>query len=840
MRCRFVCPFLVAGLWGVPSGAQVVGPAPALIADITPGGSTVFSNAVTYKGARYFLADTGSSGWDLWRTDGTPAGTLRVKDIGTGPVAGRAFEIVVAGGILFFVADEGTHGWELWRSDGTAGGTAMVKDICPPGGAGPYLLTPVGATLFFAANDGAHGAELWKSDGTAAGTVLVEDILPGSPSALAVYPEFTASGDLLYFVTADTVHGRELWKSDGSEEGTKLLADIKPGAEGGYPALLVDVAGTLFFAADDGVHGWELWKSNGTAAATVLVKDINPGPGWSMPDSRSYLEAIGNTLFFTGSDGVSGYELWRSDGTAGGTVLVKDLNPGSGDSVPGDLTNVGGRLWFTANHHREVWRSDGTLAGTALVSAGEYVSAPSFTGLGASVYFAADDGVHGTEVWRTDGTAGGTRLVADLWPGRDSAGPSGLTTLDGVLLFEADDGSYGRELYRVGPAALNPLEGPLVVGTVNTVTGAGFTPGSRLMLYVATAAGAVSHGPYEAMGRNDRLFEWFIPPEVPLGNGFASVQVVNTDEGYTESNVVWGLLEGNAAAGIPTILFVNGEPLAPPDPGIALAHVDTIVAPGGVVSLIGTGFNRPVVNLFTADGKFDLEPASWSPTQFDVVVPAAAPSGPGNLQVVNRVGWMVSNAVSAVIGARPTITSVSVCHTTVTVTGTGFSRLSVINLFEQQVGGVVNLGGFGPDGPRIPLAVFSDTLLTFRMPDGAVGQAFVEVLNPPFIPFSSSGNDPDGAFALSPIAVVLDGPDEVVVGTPADFRVTVTPAGTPVTGYRFNFGEGTEVSVVTSATTFVQLHTFRTLGAKTVTVTAFTAFGGTFSAQHLVNVVLTP
>ena len=197
------------------------------------------------------------------------------------------------------------------------------------------------------------------------------------------------------------------------------VRDINTGAPGSGPAGLTSVDGVLYFAATTAGHGTELWRSNGTSGGTALVRNINPGGASSSPAS---LTRVGSTLYFAADNGISGTELWKSDGTTAGTVLVRNINPG-GSSAPAELTNVGGTLFFTADdgaQGTELWKSDGTTAGTVLVkdiAAGAASSSPTqLTNVGGTLFFAADDGVDGTELWKSDGTAAGTVLVKDIDP----------------------------------------------------------------------------------------------------------------------------------------------------------------------------------------------------------------------------------------------------------------------------------------------------------------------------------------------------------------------------------------------------------------------------------------
>ncbi len=239
-------------------------------------------------------------------------------------------------GMFFFASND-----SLYKSDGTPEGTVLVKSfINSPYGSTYYNLTVVNNTLFFTAADATHGRELWKSDGTPEGTVMLKDIYPGVNGS---WPgSFTVVNNTLFFIADDGTHGRELWKSDGTPEGTVMLKDISPGVNGSepFPSYFTVFNNTLFFSADDGTHGDELWKSDGTPEGTVLVKDINPLSAGSNPNN---LFAYNNTLFFDASDGAS-RRFWQSDGTAAGTVQVweSELSLYRRAEVNGVLFLIGG------------------------------------------------------------------------------------------------------------------------------------------------------------------------------------------------------------------------------------------------------------------------------------------------------------------------------------------------------------------------------------------------------------------------------------------------------------------------------------------------------------------
>ena len=142
---------------------------------------------------------------------------------------------------------------------------------------------------------------------------MVKDIVPGEGGSGP--SDLTNVNGKLYFGANGGKLGVELWQSDGTAVGTNMIKDIIPGSESSDPSDMTNVNGTLYFVANDGdgvgAHGRELWKTDGTAAGTVMVKDINPGPNGS---STGNLKNVDGTLFFRAHDATNGDELWNRMG----------------------------------------------------------------------------------------------------------------------------------------------------------------------------------------------------------------------------------------------------------------------------------------------------------------------------------------------------------------------------------------------------------------------------------------------------------------------------------------------------------------------------------------------
>jgi ELWxxDGT repeat protein len=446
-----------------------------------PLGSGSYAMFAVLDGKLLFADDDGTTGQELWATDTATGATGLLKEIAAGNEGafGGSMSYGAAAaldGVLYFAATDDT-GTELWRTDGTEAGTRQVANIATTtsfgyGGAtedssSPGSLTPVGDLLFFTASTRESGRELWKTDGTAAGTVQVAEINPGASNnyPFAGYGSYasslTAAGSMLYFTANDGDGYYRLWKTDG--ETTERVTEVDSWVE-----AMAAVDGGLFFTASDPEAGFELRRLD-LATGSVEVFDFNPGPG----DSGVFeLLVFGDSLLFTVWADLSN-ELWRFVPAAGDLPAGREL-VGSFASMgflgAGGAAEFGGLLYFSADDGEsgsELWKTDGTAAGTELVTdifPGLYsedagvANSSSPRGLtvsGGKLFFMAED-AEGVRLFQTDGSAAGTEPVEFVGvPGFRAL--AALGSLNGSLLFQGDDGAIGAELWALAaPAAVAP------------------------------------------------------------------------------------------------------------------------------------------------------------------------------------------------------------------------------------------------------------------------------------------------------------------------------------------------------------------------------------------------
>lgn len=327
-----------------------------------------------YKGALYFVAPPGrkpAMGGELWKSDGTRQGTVKVKDglwmlLGGSSSwqsdVGHARSMQVAFGKLFFATCETdsrgkplSREFSLWTSDGSEKGTVKLMDAPLAVVATDHQNAPYGSylgveyqeKLFFSA-----GGRLWESDGTPAGTLQ-------SPLNIKTPNNFSISGDRIIISGSGPRKpkgkGRvSLFISKGTAAQT---VSVSPGVERVRQITSIPGTDRFFFVADDGRHGEELWASDGTMKHTKMVMDLNPGPYGGMIDN---LIAIGGRIYFSASDGVAGCELWRSGGSSDSTE-ISDLLPGSEGSFPGQVRAADGKISFyttAISRGRQLWHFD--------------------------------------------------------------------------------------------------------------------------------------------------------------------------------------------------------------------------------------------------------------------------------------------------------------------------------------------------------------------------------------------------------------------------------------------------------------------------------------------------
>lgn len=412
---------------------------PELIDINTGSGDSYPGDFVDLNGVAIFAADDGENGTELWRSDGTVAGTVMVKDILPGADSGYPEDFVVVGDTVFFIIWDGS----LWKTDGTEAETTLVKDV--------YISTLYGVNvngkLFFYADDGTHGDELWISDGTTSGTEMVKDITIGSEGSIT-YQQGRAVGNKFIFSVDDS-----LWVSDGTGVGTEQISSDLSVSQSAFRYSAV-FDGNVYFDGEDATYGSEPWKSNGTSIGTTLLKDVVSGSSSSSP--TPFISFNNQIYFFTYDD-----ELYKSDGTEGNTVKVHDMDYYT-DFDMEHMVEMGNDLYFVAededsNYGDELWKIEGDTGVASMVKDIYPGSGDSdledLTVIGNTLYFSAtDDSEDGwnTEPWISDGTEAGTEMLANINPDYDEGSyPEAFADIDSKAFFNAWTTTYGTELYVV-------------------------------------------------------------------------------------------------------------------------------------------------------------------------------------------------------------------------------------------------------------------------------------------------------------------------------------------------------------------------------------------------------
>ena len=420
---------------------------------------------------------------ELWRSDGTADGTIRLARGRIGSafpfprVPPQPFTTLTAAGPRAYFAADDRHGeFELWSSDGSTVGTGLLANLAADdlvtddGTDGPRRLAAVGGRLVFTAYDGARAYHLWSSDGSAAGTAPLEGLAEPGASVLG-FTGPAALADALYFGVSPLTGSKGVARTDGTSAGTRfvlptapdsvaqvlaagdfLYAVVRDGRNGnssicrldghgsdavctpvvhGFRALYPFGGRVLYVGSSAADETRQLWISDGTAAGTRMLRDLHTVDG----GQGEQFATLGGEVFLLLFPRDAGPMLWRSDGTETGTVLVRRL-----DSSASGLTATGDRVFFTAGNVGEVaiWTSDGTEAGTQPVPGVRLslTSSGPLARLGDAVLFSGYDDTHGDALWISDGSATGSRLVRDLGLGVASAGLVGFRELGDRVLFD--------------------------------------------------------------------------------------------------------------------------------------------------------------------------------------------------------------------------------------------------------------------------------------------------------------------------------------------------------------------------------------------------------------------
>jgi ELWxxDGT repeat protein len=475
------------GLWvtdGSPLGTRLLRQFDGQVDQLTLAGTTV-----------YFSAMSNNSGHDLWRTNGTEAGTTLVADINPGSSSSSFSILSVMNG--YAILDDYSVTPRALRSVNLSNGSQTVLDSLQAGGCSYYgERAVVGDKLYLVRSTGECGPSVSQSvlqtDGTVgSGTNGAKiDLVAGAFDES--YSWLRALGNRLIFVARTTASGSELWAYDGTNAPT-LLADINPGTLGSEPQPQFVAGGKLFFSASEPNKGRELYATDGTTAGTALFLEFAPGPANGLQSVSSYSQSSNLVYFVLQTEGSgASHQIWKTDGTIGNTAKLVEWPLGSWVSFYDAAHSANGTVLFRGNNTisgDEVWKISGnSVSLVADIIPGSSGSNPNWFSVGSDgrFYFSAasasGSGSQGHDLWSSDGTSQGTRRV--LWrQAEDGLSVSYIRALPGGLVFQSRRPDFGtiQQLLVFQPGIPNTFPSEGMAGVI-ALSGPVINPSSSLVL----------------------------------------------------------------------------------------------------------------------------------------------------------------------------------------------------------------------------------------------------------------------------------------------------------------------------------------------------------------------
>ncbi|MBT9560019.1 MAG: hypothetical protein IV100_28575, partial [Myxococcales bacterium] len=366
-----------------------------LVKDIKVGtsGGFVGNERFVAMGAKaFFAADDGVNGVELWMSDGTTGGTQEVVNLAPSSASSSPQALVAIGTTLLFSADaDGGLGRELYSFVEGAGVNLVLDIRSGSASSSPSGFTAVGSDTFFFATIGADRRLHVLRGGAVTLVSAASSVTVENSATIAVL------GDQLFFPATGAGTGVELAIFDISDDNL-VIKDLAAGSANSNPNELVVSGSSVFFHART-ASGRELWRSQGPDA-TAIVLDFNPGPANGIPFSPM-LVAFNGGVLVAATTTATGDEPVFVD-ASGSMIPLKDIEPGPPSSEP-ELVAVDGAVAYLSAG-RELWRTDGTAAGTVLVEdifTGPEASDPS-AGIVVNgvILFAATDEVHDRELFK--------------------------------------------------------------------------------------------------------------------------------------------------------------------------------------------------------------------------------------------------------------------------------------------------------------------------------------------------------------------------------------------------------------------------------------------------------